>query len=246
MPPQPPRPTSLADTVKQLAREWRELFERGAAITDPDADDSPAAALLDAHWDHPIWSLFRAIEEATGIPREILEQVAWRINSALGLSPLKRQGPGNRPELPDLRWVYAKLNDCDLNGIGARILDRFFERYPSALAPLEVASSTSALAPSPPSGAAPHSPSPPVNPPPSEVPETAHQYVTLDQMAALVNRSKKTLERALNKRGSTMPRPDVEGAGGKPHEWLWPHILPWLKDTYPRRFPERFPTGSRH
>lgn len=67
------------------------------------------------------------------------------------------------------------------------------------------------------------------------------QYVTLDQMAASVSRSKKALERAMNRTGSTMPRPDVEGGGGKPHEWLWSRIRPWLEKEYGRKLPEHFP-----
>lgn len=41
------------------------------------------------------------------------------------------------------------------------------------------------------------------------------QFVTLDQMAALVNRSKKTLERWL--RDDKLPAPDVKGGGGGHH-----------------------------
>jgi hypothetical protein len=68
------------------------------------------------------------------------------------------------------------------------------------------------------------------------------QYVTLDQAAALVNRSKKTLERAINKQGSEAPPPDVEGGGGRPHEWCWSKLRPWLENTYGKILPERLPT----
>lgn len=78
-----------------------------------------------------------------------------------------------------------------------------------------------------------------------EADNEAPQYVTLDQAAALVNRKKKTLLRALNQLGSKMPRPDVEGAGGKPHEWLWPRLRPWLEEEYGKKLPERFPSLRR-
>jgi hypothetical protein len=68
------------------------------------------------------------------------------------------------------------------------------------------------------------------------------QYVNLNQAAALVNRKKVTLLRALNKPGSTMPQPDTHGCGGKPHEWLWPRLRPWLEQEYGKSLPERFPT----
>lgn len=72
-------------------------------------------------------------------------------------------------------------------------------------------------------------------------PDPDPQYVTLDQLAAIVNRSKKTLERELSKDGSPMPTPDVVGGGGKPHEWKWSRIRPWLESTYGRQLPVRFP-----
>jgi hypothetical protein len=70
------------------------------------------------------------------------------------------------------------------------------------------------------------------------------QYVTLDQVAALVNRSKKTLERLLADEKSKMPKPDVEGGGGKPHEWLWSKLRPWLEEKFNRKLPEHFPRSG--
>lgn len=78
-------------------------------------------------------------------------------------------------------------------------------------------------------------------PPPAESTETMEQYVTLDQVAALVNRSKKTLARKLNSRSSDAPVPDCEGGGGRPHEWKWSTIRPWLEKHFNRQLPERFP-----
>jgi hypothetical protein len=73
------------------------------------------------------------------------------------------------------------------------------------------------------------------------------QYVTLDMAAAMVNRSKKTLERCLADPDSGMPPPDVEGGGGRPHEWRWSRLRPWLESTFERELPEVFPRHSdRH
>jgi hypothetical protein len=66
------------------------------------------------------------------------------------------------------------------------------------------------------------------------------QYVTLDKMAALVNRSKKTLER-YKSRGE-LPSPDVEGGGGRADEWIWRRIRPWLQQKFKRQLPERYPS----
>jgi hypothetical protein len=77
-----------------------------------------------------------------------------------------------------------------------------------------------------------------VETPPREAEPTEVQYVTLDQAAARVNRSKRTLEKRLKK----MPDPDVVGTGGKPHEWLWSRLRPWLEKEFGKIIPERFPT----
>ncbi|QDU39194.1 hypothetical protein Mal4_35310 [Maioricimonas rarisocia] len=70
------------------------------------------------------------------------------------------------------------------------------------------------------------------------------QYVTLDQCAALVGRTKDTLYRWLRK-DPHAPEPDVEGGGGKHHEFLWSRIRPWLENKSGRRLPERFPVWPR-
>jgi hypothetical protein len=70
------------------------------------------------------------------------------------------------------------------------------------------------------------------------------RYVTLDQAAALVNRDKKTLERYLHDpkyQKHEMPQPDVEGGAGRPHEWRWSRLRPWLEETFKRDLPEHFP-----
>jgi hypothetical protein len=61
--------------------------------------------------------------------------------------------------------------------------------------------------------------------------------VTLDQCAALVNRNKRSLERYKKQ----MPRPKVLGGGGKPHEYAWSEMRPWLEKTFGRPLPERHP-----
>lgn len=65
-------------------------------------------------------------------------------------------------------------------------------------------------------------------------------YIDLDQAAALVNRVKKTLERAV-KNDPSMPRPDIEGGGGKKNEWDYAKLKPWLETKYGRKLPARPP-----
>lgn len=66
---------------------------------------------------------------------------------------------------------------------------------------------------------------------------TVECLVTLQQAAAMVSRSKKTLER----RKKNMPIPKVSGGGGKPDEWEWSELRPWLEKEFERKLPERFP-----
>jgi hypothetical protein len=67
------------------------------------------------------------------------------------------------------------------------------------------------------------------------------QYVTLDQMAAILQRNKRTLERLKTRRTNPLPLPDVEGGGGRADEWLWHKIRPWLEQESKRILPERYP-----
>ncbi len=82
---------------------------------------------------------------------------------------------------------------------------------------------------------------------PATAKSEATQHVTLDQMAAHVNRSKRTLERLKKRSNNPLPPPSVEGGGGKPDEWVWPDVRPWLEKEFKRKLPERFPPrGNRH
>jgi hypothetical protein len=79
----------------------------------------------------------------------------------------------------------------------------------------------------------------PIRAPSADRTERPPAYVTLRQMAALVSRGKRTLER--RKKGKNpLPDPDSPGGGGKPDEWLWERIRPWLEDEFGKRLPEEF------
>ena len=65
-------------------------------------------------------------------------------------------------------------------------------------------------------------------------------YVTLLQAASIVSRKKRALEEYKDR----MPIPDVEGGGGRPAEWKWTTIRPWLEKAFKRKLPEQFP-GDR-
>jgi hypothetical protein len=65
-------------------------------------------------------------------------------------------------------------------------------------------------------------------------------FVTLQQAAAIVSRSKRTLE----KHKATMPVPRISDGGGKPDEWAWSELRPWLEQYSGRTLPERFPANQ--
>lgn len=73
--------------------------------------------------------------------------------------------------------------------------------------------------------------------PPSAEIDPLEQLVTLDQCAAIVGRRKRTLEHYRGK----MPEPQVRGAQGRPSQWAWDDIRPWLEETFGRRLPKKYP-----
>src|SRR5437763_976738 len=74
------------------------------------------------------------------------------------------------------------------------------------------------------------------------------QYVTLDQAAALVNRSKRALQKyiyePLKVKRYAMPDPAIEGGGGRPAEWEWSVLRPWLERVFGRSLPACPPNWS--
>jgi hypothetical protein len=74
---------------------------------------------------------------------------------------------------------------------------------------------------------------------PTELPD----LVTLDQMAAAVSRSKRTLER--HKTNGTLPEPYSEGGGGKFALYDWKVVRPWLEAEFGVTLPVRFPGNIR-
>ena len=73
----------------------------------------------------------------------------------------------------------------------------------------------------------------PESPPPPRV--TIECHVTLSQMAGIVSKSKKTLERL--KQAGKLPTPTVKGGKGKANEWPWSQVRPVLEKEYARELP---------
>ncbi len=64
------------------------------------------------------------------------------------------------------------------------------------------------------------------------------QLVDLDQIAALVMLSRRTLEEYTRR----MPAPYRRGRGGRASLWLWPDVRTWLVSTFDMpKLPEKFP-----
>ena len=69
--------------------------------------------------------------------------------------------------------------------------------------------------------------------------QDAKYHVTLRQMAAIVSKSKSTIEKLKN--DGKLPTPDVKGKRGQANEWLWSNVRPILEKEYNRKLPEIFP-----
>jgi len=70
----------------------------------------------------------------------------------------------------------------------------------------------------------------------------AYDYrVSLAQAAAIVHRSKRTLEDWQDKDGD-FPLPEVQGAGGRASCWKWSAIRPYLEKKAGLILPERYPS----
>jgi hypothetical protein len=67
-------------------------------------------------------------------------------------------------------------------------------------------------------------------------------YVTLLQMAAIVNRSKTTLRRLYD--AGDLLTPAVNGEGGSPNEWRWADVRPILEEKYGKVLPKFFPADK--
>lgn len=73
--------------------------------------------------------------------------------------------------------------------------------------------------------------------PPFAPPTPDEQLVTLDQIAARMRMSKRSLERYKKE----MPPAVMRGRRGRTARWVWATIRPWLEETFGCQLPERFP-----
>lgn len=64
-------------------------------------------------------------------------------------------------------------------------------------------------------------------------------YVSLRQMASIVNKHKRTLAKL--KDGGKLPSPTVKGGNGKADEWVWSEVRPILETEYKKKLPVVFP-----
>jgi hypothetical protein len=68
------------------------------------------------------------------------------------------------------------------------------------------------------------------------------QYVTLQNMADIVQRTKRCLNTYKGRADDPLPDPDWEGGGGKPDYWIWDKVRPWLERNFRPDLPKRFPS----
>lgn len=68
-------------------------------------------------------------------------------------------------------------------------------------------------------------------------PAPSEQLVTLDQMAAIVKKHKRSLERYRD----SLPPPRVAGRRGRAALWVWAEVRSWLAGHFGMPLPESFP-----
>jgi hypothetical protein len=144
---------SLVEVLKALARDrltvGREAYSRrDSARSKP--EDEAAFALFEEYCDHPILDFCRLVEDETGLDRHLVEDVACRSNTGLGLAPLTRTprppdpAPTDpeldvfpaaepMPDVPDLRPVLGQFKEYNGDGTTARVLRRFEREHPGVL-----------------------------------------------------------------------------------------------------------------
>ena len=82
-------------------------------------------------------------------------------------------------------------------------------------------------------------PMPPADPSSEGTPVEHESYVTFDMLANYLRVTKKTMERRYA--GGKLCEPDIEGGGGKAHQWKYARIRPFLEAEFARQLPERWP-----
>jgi hypothetical protein len=67
-------------------------------------------------------------------------------------------------------------------------------------------------------------------------------HVTLKQLAGIVQKDKKTIQRLVS--ANKLPAPDVRGGNGKANEWIWSKVRGPLGAEFNRPLPEIFPADQ--
>jgi hypothetical protein len=70
----------------------------------------------------------------------------------------------------------------------------------------------------------------------------ARQYVKLDQIAAMVRRSKRTMQKLRKRKLNPLPAPAIQGDRGKASELIWGDIRSWLEEEFSKSLPPKFPS----
>jgi len=74
---------------------------------------------------------------------------------------------------------------------------------------------------------------------PKDAAEFDRDLVTLNQIAGIVKRGKRTMVKHQKELGA----PQVKGGGGKPSLWRWKQVLPYLRKQFNPGLPDAFPAN---
>jgi len=120
--------TNMSDFGKPIATAFEEyvVFESVPQNSQPH----------DEYSEHPLFHLYRMIEERTGVSQENVDAFTKRILCGYDLGPVTfTTGPDGkqREPLPDLRPVAEKLGEFDRSGKTGSLIAILLEQHPEAL-----------------------------------------------------------------------------------------------------------------
>jgi hypothetical protein len=120
--------TNMSDFGKPLATAFKEYTVFGSHPENHQSHDECS--------NHPIFHLYRLIEERTGIPQKDVDAYAKRLLSSYGIGPVTfNAGPDGkqRKPLPDLGPIADKLGEFDRSGKTGSLIAILLEQHPEAL-----------------------------------------------------------------------------------------------------------------
>lgn len=132
----------LVSLFRILGWDWRELRERVAAKDKFTVSRAEILADINALDEHPIHIVIQRVVDETGLAREDLEEVAWRINTDFGLRRYKTVDGAEYRDLSDIPPILGRL---DRDGVAEDLMRELYQLDSPLIAELELPKPQSAV-----------------------------------------------------------------------------------------------------